>query len=283
MYMSEIGRWNGVDPLAELDFDKTSFHYVSNNPINRIDPTGCKDCDNNGSDDGDCFNGGTFEEVTISAKKPTISIGILGYIAKYIDSFDPLGLENHYKYLEKHGNDESWKKVKSSFREGGNIAAGVASAPILLIGAAEGVGYLGSARLVGLLRNSIHLQTNWGAGIGDLASQLQWNGGDIRDVNLLSVAGQTFIGGKLSPIINSTAAFFKFSLENRWQKTFKTENLVEFGANIIGNSLSSIFESGIPQQTAKVAKNLYSGVANFLFGNISNPIIETYKENNEKK
>jgi hypothetical protein len=44
--------------------------------------------------------------------------------------------------------------------------------------------------------------------------------------------------------------------------------------------LSSIFDSGIPQQTAKVAKNLYSGVANFLFGNISNPINQTYKENN---
>jgi hypothetical protein len=47
--------------------------------------------------------------------------------------------------------------------------------------------------------------------------------------------------------------------------------------------LSSIFDSGIPQQTAKVAKNLYSGVANFLFANISNPVNQTYKENNRKK
>jgi hypothetical protein len=46
--------------------------------------------------------------------------------------------------------------------------------------------------------------------------------------------------------------------------------------------MSSIFESGIPQQTAKVAKNLYSGVANFLFANISNPLSESYKENNKK-
>ena len=77
--------------------------------------------------------------------------------------------------------------------------------------------------------------------------------------------------------------FFKYSFEKGWEKSFKTKNLVEFGANIIGNSLSSIFDSGIPQQTAKVAKNLYSGVANFLFGNISNPISESYKENNRKK
>jgi hypothetical protein len=43
--------------------------------------------------------------------------------------------------------------------------------------------------------------------------------------------------------------------------------------------LTSLFESGIPQQTAKVAKNLYSGVANFLIGGISNPISKTYEEN----
>jgi hypothetical protein len=42
-------------------------------------------------------------------------------------------------------------------------------------------------------------------------------------------------------------------------------------------------KGGILQQTAKVAKNLYSGVANFLIGNISNPKSESYKENNRKK
>lgn len=32
-----------VDPLAETAPDKTPYHYVSNNPINRIDPKGLTD------------------------------------------------------------------------------------------------------------------------------------------------------------------------------------------------------------------------------------------------
>src|SRR5690606_38812164 len=39
-YDPMIGRWNVVDPMAEVQPNKTPYHFVSNNPINRIDPTG---------------------------------------------------------------------------------------------------------------------------------------------------------------------------------------------------------------------------------------------------
>jgi RHS repeat-associated protein len=41
-YMPEIGRWNAVDPLAELDHNvlQTPYHYVANNPIINVDPDG---------------------------------------------------------------------------------------------------------------------------------------------------------------------------------------------------------------------------------------------------
>ncbi|TKC12038.1 RHS repeat-associated core domain-containing protein [Pedobacter polaris] len=39
-YDPVIGRWNSVDPLADHSFDLTSYHYCSNNPINRLDPDG---------------------------------------------------------------------------------------------------------------------------------------------------------------------------------------------------------------------------------------------------
>lgn len=39
-YDASIGRWNGVDPLAEIYINETPFGYTANNPIKYIDPNG---------------------------------------------------------------------------------------------------------------------------------------------------------------------------------------------------------------------------------------------------
>ncbi|MFN0081174.1 MAG: RHS repeat domain-containing protein [Ferruginibacter sp.] len=40
IYNPRLGRFLSVDPLADKQPDKTPYHFVSNNPLNRIDPDG---------------------------------------------------------------------------------------------------------------------------------------------------------------------------------------------------------------------------------------------------
>lgn len=40
MYMSDIGRWCVIDPMAEKFFDFTGYNYVLNNPIKFVDKDG---------------------------------------------------------------------------------------------------------------------------------------------------------------------------------------------------------------------------------------------------
>jgi RHS repeat-associated protein len=55
-YDPALGRWMNIDPLAELAPNKSPYHFCSNNPVNRIDPTGLTDYKVNGEtrtiDDG---------------------------------------------------------------------------------------------------------------------------------------------------------------------------------------------------------------------------------------
>jgi hypothetical protein len=59
-----VGRWWGVDALAEKRFNLTPYHYVSNNPINRIDLFGLEDVNGDGKDDGTIL-----PEVTVRAQR----------------------------------------------------------------------------------------------------------------------------------------------------------------------------------------------------------------------
>lgn len=43
MYGALIGRWGGVDPMAETNLSFFPFNYCSNNAINRNDPDGAWD------------------------------------------------------------------------------------------------------------------------------------------------------------------------------------------------------------------------------------------------
>ncbi|MBC7410092.1 MAG: RHS repeat-associated core domain-containing protein [Arcicella sp.] len=49
-YDYTMGRFINIDPLADLQPDKTPYHFCSNNPVNRVDPTGMFDGDSTHTD-----------------------------------------------------------------------------------------------------------------------------------------------------------------------------------------------------------------------------------------
>ncbi|WP_372472558.1 RHS repeat-associated core domain-containing protein [Capnocytophaga sp. ARDL2] len=51
-YDPRLSIFVSVDPLAEVQPDKTPYHFVSNNPITRVDPTGMADHDYRLNSDG---------------------------------------------------------------------------------------------------------------------------------------------------------------------------------------------------------------------------------------
>lgn len=92
-YMPDLGRWGVVDPLAEHSQDKTSYHYCSGNPINRLDPNGmCDDpnCSHGGlrrawDSVGRFFGGWGYAENKQETNKKAVEVGPLERLGQWLD------------------------------------------------------------------------------------------------------------------------------------------------------------------------------------------------------
>ncbi|URC11763.1 RHS repeat-associated core domain-containing protein [Flavobacterium sp. B183] len=101
-YDPAIGCWMNIDPLAEHYPNKTPYHYCSNSPINRIDPTGMCDDPNcphgairRGWDAIGRFFGGAWghSKSNTTAKKENVKAGP-------IQEVDPQSPEEQEKYAQ---------------------------------------------------------------------------------------------------------------------------------------------------------------------------------------
>jgi RHS repeat-associated protein len=97
MYMSEIGRWNGVDPLAEKNPNWSDYNYVLNSPIIYVDPDGRENI--------------IYLQVEKSAYKDLTKAQINAIIKKANANFKEMGLKTQIKLLNGKVNTAKLDKT----------------------------------------------------------------------------------------------------------------------------------------------------------------------------
>jgi len=94
-----IGRWINIDPLAEHTQNMTPYHYCSNNPINKIDPTGMCDDPNcphgvirKGWDAVGRFFGAWGHSSSVAQNNSSVSAGPIQEVASQLTSTTSAGV-----------------------------------------------------------------------------------------------------------------------------------------------------------------------------------------------
>jgi RHS repeat-associated protein len=260
-----LGVWRQVDPLAELDFDLNSYHYVSNNPISRIDLFGCQDCDANGTDDGNCL-----EEVVVRGKrtKPDIFFGTLWQSYAY-------EAENQ-RVTGRSTSNFHWQR--DELIKGTVVITAVVAAPIALeLGAAYGGGYLaqlqGTAIGRAILQNPVtgFSKKLWGSKLAlsltsqMLGARLKGEQLDLVDIDLIDILADQILSpfsGALASSVLDVPANGEISVNLDSKAALQT--ITGFIDNKLGGAIegavSGLNLGGVLTNVASYASQLYQKV-----------------------
>lgn len=270
MYDPTVGRWFGIDPLSELDFEESPYNYVDNNPINRIDLFGCTDVNNDGIDDGTLL-----DEVEVKAQR----------LPQYNDFWSNMTIAyNRNERLYGHVSP-----YREHFQAGGRDASAIiVGVPLAIAGAAaaipyvgQGVAYLNRARMLragkfiaskskSVIKDIVKVELNPGGGLADFANQI-WQK-DIGDINYASIASNTLFKNPF------TAAFLGSYFDNT-QKETNNDYLFDtiYGGvfNVLGNKLSTPAKGAkgevfVGSFIGNMFSNFYGDVTKYLIQNSQN-------------
>ncbi len=293
-YDPQLGRFHQEDPLAGAFEDQSQYNYVSNNPLIFNDPSGLSE-QTPGVNSQDPKDIAILEAVTVK-NIPKPKLNWFGY-PNSTSSQRKEWKENQHSYYTRQSTGQStsqkgdrssytssismykrWDKANKEFRQN-SIGA------LLLIGSPVLITSLSGTGTGSLILNSVRpkLQTSIAGGLADFLNQKVVLKRSWGDINLATVASNTFLGGKNiigSSLWESTGSFFQLSI-NKVGLNFNSAGVTDFTTGVVGNIYGNSFgrmvnKIGLQDENGKIVGRIvefgYETAGEFSGNIISNSI-----------
>ena len=262
MYDPALGRFHTMDPMAEFTRGQTPYHYVCNNPIGLIDPTGMYSTEewkkDNGVTDDDLI---TVYQAPSDDNEPTDDQTAIAE-AKYwggIETNDPMvaQVRKEQSYLE------AWAPDLASFYEFAMQQDDLSAADIALLAAER------NSQVKGLIMMKVFSPENVGMILG-MAMGTGGTSSRVRNTAFKYLArhGSSMSGQGFKSFYSFKKAFGSAGKGNAWHHIVEQTpgNVQKFGAKSIHNTKNLVkLPHGAGSVHAKISGH-YSSIQPFTNG-----------------